>query len=706
MFTPVPLLAQVVKDESELAAKPYYIDANKMRSVNGKMETIYGQELASSSALTGICRGLFTWADLNRTAWAGFGTHRRLQTIDQDGMLYDITPVIERGQLTNPFTVSNGSATITVTDDAHGLVADQLVSFGTSSAANVALTGRYVVSSVASSSSYSFTASAVATQSTAAVGGTIDYEYGLKPGNQSNLGGLGYGTGGFGTGGYGSPSSSQDLDLRTWSESQWGQNLIANPNWGGIYEWAPNISATELVNTGDFSSSGTWVYGSGWSLAAGLASAASAARLTQTVTLVRSAWHLLRFDVPKVNSGTITPLIGTSTIGGVITSSGVYKRTFYSPITTSQSLIFDGSSAFNGQIDNVSLKVLTTANLIPTAPSSAGSVFVTAERNLVACGTVNANTAVLDPMHVRWSAAENNQDWTASGANVAGGYTLSHGSRIIRGMAGNRENLIFTDIAVYRMRSVPDPSVVYAFDLLGEGCGLIGPNAVVQVDGAFFWVSRQGKFYAYAGGAPQPLSNPSERDFRDNLADVQGGKIYAAHLSARSEIWFFYPDERDGVECSRYHAFNYIDKTWVSGLYDRTAYADAGVFPFPLATSSNGGIYYQEKDFSNDGSARQTSLESSYFNIGSGDTFSLINGVRPDFDNLRGGLSLTFFSKNYPQDPVERTYGPYMITANTKRISVRIKGRQIKYKLETDAAPAFYRIGEMSFDVKNSGQKK
>ena len=45
-----------------------------------------------------------------------------------------------------------------------------------------------------------------------------------------------------------------------------------------------------------------------------------------------------------------------------------------------------GCNAFNGRIDNVSLKVLTTAALIPTAPSSAGSVFVTAERNLVACG--------------------------------------------------------------------------------------------------------------------------------------------------------------------------------------------------------------------------------------------------------------------------------------------------------------------------------
>lgn len=704
MYSAIQLIAQVVKDESELAAKPYYVNADKMRSVSGKMETIYGQELVSATALTGICRGAFAWTDLTRLDWAAFGTHLRLQVIDQDGNIYDTTPVIDRNQLTNPFTVSSGSATITVTDDAHGLTVDQLVSFGTSSAANVLLSGTYAVSSVGSSSSYTFTASTAATQSTAAVGGTINYEYSLKPGNQNGAGGLGYGTGPFGTGGYGAPSTSADLDARTWSLAQWGQNLIANPNWGGIFEWAPNISASEIVNTGDFSSTGTWVTGSGWTITGGNATAITAGRLTQPVSLTRSSWHLLRFDVTRT-AGTIQAFIGTSSVGTPIAATGTYNATFFAPSSTAQTLIFDGGSAFSGRIDNVTLKVLTTANLIPTAPSSAGSTFVTAERNLVACGCTNQITGLLDPMRVAWSASENNQDWTASAANVAGSYTLSHGSRIVRGLAGNRENLIFTDTALYRMRSVPDPSVVYAFDLIGEGCGLIGPNAAVQVDGLFYWISPQGTFYQYAGGLPTPLNNPSARDFRDNLADVQGSKIYAARLSSQSEVWFFYPDERDGIECSRYHVYDYVDQTWVSGFYDRTSYVDAGIFNFPLATASDGRVYYQEKDFSNDGSARTTTLESSYFNIGDGDTFALVNGFRPDFDDLRGGGAVTFYSKREPQGP-ERVYGPYAFTSMTRRISVRIKGRQIKYKITTNAAPSFYRIGMPTFDIVQSGQKK
>lgn len=708
MFVTIPLLPNVVRDESELAAKPFYIDSLNMRSVNGKMETKYGQELATSSALTGICRGGLTWADLSRTAWAAFGTHLRVQVMDQDGTLSDITPVIERGELSSAFSTTNGSTLITVTDDAHNLAIDQKVTFpGTSTAANLTINGSYVVSTVPSSSAFGFIVSSTANQTLSGTGpAIIDYEYHLKPGNQSNLGGLGFGTGGFGSGGFGSPATSQDLDARTHSMVAWGQNLIVNPNWGAIYEWAPNTSASEIVSAGDFSSTSTWVTDSGWAIGSGTSSASAGTDLTQAVTLSRSAWHLLDFDTVR-NSGTIVALIGTSTVA-VVSSTVTTKATFFSPSAVAQTLKFSGGGGFNGRIDNVSIKVLTTASQITGSPSSAGSVFVTAERNLVACGATKATTGLLDPMHVRWSDSEDNQDWVASAANVAGSYTLSHGSRIVRGMAGNRENLIFTDTAVYRMRSVPDPSVVYAFDLLGEGCGLIGPNAVVQGDGVFHWVSPQQKFYQYAGGGITPLNNPSERDFRDNLADVQGSKIFAYRLAARSDAAFTYPDERDGIECSREHVYNYMTPSWVSGPFARTTYLDAGVFPFPIAVDPDGRVFFQEKDFSSDGSARTTMLETSYFNVGpgSGELLASIWEVRPDFDNLQGGAQITFFSKLYPQDTMERTYGPYNITANTKRISVRIKGRQIKYRITTNDAPSFYRVGDFTFDLKSSGQKK
>jgi hypothetical protein len=79
--------------------------------------------------------------------------------------------------------------------------------------------------------------------------------------------------------------------------------------------------------------------------------------------------------------------------------------------------------------------------------------------------------------------------------------------------------------------------------------------------------------------------------------------------------------------------------------------------------------------------------------------------VRPDLEDFKGGAQLTFYSRNTPQGP-ERSYGPYAVTAATQRLSVRIKGRQIKYRISTNAAPSFYRLGAMTFDLNPSGQKK
>lgn len=707
MFTTLTLSPSVIKDESALAANPFAINASNMRVSRGKFETKYGQELASSTALTGVCRGMHTWADLARTSWAAFGTHLRLQAMDIDGTLTDITPVVERGELSSAFSSEAGSTLITVRDVAHGLVVDQLVTFpDISTAGGVTITGEYAVSTVESASAYGITTSSALSTSSGQGGSQIDYEYHLAPGNVDSLGGLGYGTGGYGTGGYGSPGSASDLVARTWSMTNWGQNLIANPAWGGIYEWAPNTSASDLVENGDFASASSWTAGSGWSISSGRASAAgNTGNLSQSITTSPAAWHLLEVEVSTVAAGTLQALLGTSTIK-TYTTVGVKKDVFFAPFDTAQTLNFNPGSTFSGAIDNVSVKVLTDATIIPEAPTICGSVFVTAERNLVACGTINEDTGVQDPMHLRWSDRENNRLWTALPSNLAGGWTLSHGSRIVRGLPGNRENLIFTDTALYRMRSVPDPSVVYAFDLIGEGCGLIGPNAVVTVGGVFYWISMGGKFYRYAGGFPEPLPNPNERDFWDNLADVQVEKIYAHCLSARSEATFIYPDERDGVECSRSITLNSADPAWVTDYTTRTAYADAGLFPYPLAADAAGGIYYQEKDFSNDGAARTTLLESSYFQLTDGNEFTSVMEFRPDFDDLQGGVSVTFYSKNYPQDTDERTYGPFSFTPTTKRVSTRINGRQFRFSIATNDAPSFYRLGKITFDVKSSGQKK
>jgi hypothetical protein len=707
-YTELAFSPGVYKDDSPLDAEGFFIDSDKIRFVRGKAQTIGGWERATTSTITGLCRGAWTWADTSRRPYAAFGTHLRLHAMDSDGALYDITPIVARGELGNPFSTTNASPTVTVSHTAHGLSLDQKVKFTNASAVGgITVTGEYTVAAVIDANSYTITHASPASSTAGPDGGAVvDYEYFLAPGQQDGLGGLGYGTGGYGSGTYGSPAVGYTLYPRSWSIDNWGQNLVANPRGQGIFEWAPNTTQVELLTNGGFSAASGWTIGSGWSIGAGVMTASVAnGVLEQPFVASRGAWHILDVDVVTATAGSVRPYWGSTPIGSSINTAGTYKRVFFCGGGGTQSLKFIGAN-FTGSLDNISLQVLTTAHKIEGAPTAVTSMFITSERIMVACGCPDFNQN-FDPLRVAWSDQENNQIWTADPSNLAGSWTLSQGTRIVRGVAGRGENLIFTDTGVYAMRYVPDPNIVYRFDLIGTGCGLIGPNAVVQVSGVFFWLTPGGEFYMYDGGAPRPLQSIVRRYVAENLAWVQQDKVYAFAIAAWGEIWWLYPDNRDGNECSRYVSYNYLGDTWVVGTFDRTAFADAGVFQFPLATDSAGRVWFHEKDYADDGNPRAWSLSTAYFDIGDGDTHMHVLGAYPDAEDLQGGYKITINTKHKNQrGEFARHFGPYNVTNATGKVSIRAVGQHAQVTWSGFDAPSFFRMGAFRLDMKPSGRKR
>lgn len=701
----------IYKDDSPLKAEGYWIDADKIRFVRGLPETIYGWERASNSTLLGICRGAFTWADNGRNPFAAFGTHLRLYAMDVDGNVTDITPVASRTDgVSISFTTTNGSATVTAAWTGHGLVADQKFMFESATVATiggVTINGTYTVASVVDANTITFTAAQTATSAAGPTASTVRTTVYLAPGQIDGLGGLGYGTGGFGTGGFGSSASGYTLYPRTWSLANWGQNLIANPRGGGIYEWAPNVSASELVNNGTFTGSATgWTLNS-WTYGANAISIAAAATssATQSINLPVGAWCLAQFDVTAWTAGTVQLSIGGTNIGIAAGAAGHFWAVFHSGSGGAKTLAINGVSA-TLTVDNVSVQVLTSAAPIANAPTQVTCAFVTAERILVACGCPDS-AGNFDALRVRWTDTQNNQTWTQLASNLAGSYTLSNGSRIVRGLPGNRENLILTDTAAYAMRYVPDPDVVYSFPEIGSGCGLIGPNAIAQVAGRFFWMSPAGEFYVYDGAFPQPLQCTLKRDVKDNLAWVQQDKVYAFAVAAKNEVWWLYPDARDGNECSRYVIYNFVENHWSCGTFARTAWADAGAFQYPLAIDTAGAIWFHEKGFTQDGAARSWSLDSAFFDLGDGDSHLRLMGIQPDAGNLQGGYSITVTARIHNGAGVStRTFGPYGVTAATGKVSARANGQEAKLTFAGTAAPAFWRLGAVRLDLQDTGRRR
>jgi hypothetical protein len=707
-WTPINFEPGVWKDDSPLKAQGFYINADKIRFVNGLPETIYGWERASTSTLLGLCRGAFTWQDNSRNAWGAFGTHLRLYAMDLDGTITDITPATGYDRQSISFTTAVGETTVTVTGWTHGLAIDQKFKFENSSVATVGgvtIDGTYTVLTVESSTSITFTAAQAATSTAGPTASTVDITTYLAPGQEDGTYGLGFGTGGYGSGGYGGGASAYDVFPRTWSFDQWGQSLLGSPRGEGIYEWAPNVSSSELVTNGSFSTLTGWTAGAGWSAGSGQAvfSAGASSSLDQNITLESGAWHLLTLNL-SISAGTVAAISGTSTIGAGITASGNYRRAFFANGgSTEFKLLKDATGS--GAISDVSVKVLTTAQLVTGAPTEVGSMFVTAERIVVACGS-NLD-GDFDPLEVDWSDAEDNQTWTPTSSNLAGGFRLPAGGRIVRGLRGARENVLWTTEALWSMRYNANPGTVYDFIEMGRGCGLIGPNAAAEVGGVWYWMTPGGAFYAYGGAQPQMLGCTLARDVKDNLAWVQGDKVYATSNIGKNyaEVWWFYPDSRDGNECSRYVIYDTINRTWSCGLFNRTAWAPQSVFQYPLAVDSSGSIWYHEKDFTEDGGPRSWFLDSAFSDRGDGQI--IINGVRPDADDLQGGYAIAFTSIIRRITGIAtRAYAALNITSMTGERSCRVKGEQVRFRVSGNSAPTFWRMGRWFMNILNSSAKQ
>lgn len=238
----VELPPGLVLFESLLASEGRYIDGDKVRFVRGKPEKIGGWEQWSTSAMTGIARGGWTWNDLSATSWVAIGTHRRLYAFNQTGEANDITPVVGSGTIVNKLSTVNLSHTLTVEIASHNMSIGQI--FALTSAASVGglpIQGYYEVVTVISGSIVTVTHPSAATSTVTNGGGSVDYEIYLADGPVDPTFGFGYGAGRYGRSTYGTPRSGSSivLECRTWSLDNMGKLLVAAPINGQIYTWDP-----------------------------------------------------------------------------------------------------------------------------------------------------------------------------------------------------------------------------------------------------------------------------------------------------------------------------------------------------------------------------------------------------------------------------------------------------------------------------------
>lgn len=342
------------------------------------------------------------------------------------------------------------------------------------------------------------------------------------------------------------------------------------------------------------------------------------------------------------------------------------------------------------------------AALLANAPAAVSYALVTPERQVLAFGCNEQASGNFNPLCIRGSDIENPEVWAMSAANNAFEHILEGGGRIVAAQLVGSYVAVWTDTALHLGQFIGSPGQTYRFDRVAENHGLIAPNAVAIVGQTAFWIGPDFQFRTWSvGGNPQILPCPIRRDFKENLAEAQADKIAAATITQYNEVWWFYPDARDGSENSRYVALNIADGTWFRGRMARTAFVDAGVSGYPVGVTPDGHAFYHEIGNSANGGALEWFIRSADQYIEESGRHMLIRSVRPDFEGQAGAVSLSVAVRKFPQ--AEAVKKDYALPPGLSKRDMRASGAVIAMCFSGASSPSWMRLGKPVFDAVPTG---
>jgi hypothetical protein len=641
----------VDREGTATTAEGTWYDGDKARFRSGFPEKIGGWVADSGGQLGGlqpptgsywgIARAMWNWVNLRGDNLLGIGTDLKYYIQNTiGGNFNDVTPLKETtaaGDVT--FSATDGSDIITVTDPGSNTQPNDFVTFSgaASLGGNITagiLNAEHQVVETVSSGVYRIRVSATANASDVGDGGAaVVAEYQINTGSAVFTIGAGWGAGGWGgitpglaDTGWGSPANviaGVGQQLRLWSQSNYGQDLIINPRGGGLYYWLNNANPNI-------------------------------------------------FDRAVLLSST---------------SPAPFDTDADCPSRVNYTMVSDAS------------------------------------RFVLAFGCNDYGGLTLDPLLVRWSDQEDYATWTPAITNQAGSFRLSIGSEIITAQQSRQEILVWTDSAVYSMQ-YQGPPFVWGFQPLATNTSIVSPNAAITVHDTTYWMGVD-KFYVY-NGRVQTLPCTVRQYVFQNINLSQQFQFFAGVNDGFSEVWWFYCSA-NSTTIDRYVVYNYLENVWYYGTMARTAWIDNSLREVPIGAGYGGLILYHETGNDN-GETNPPSpitayIQSGDVDIGDGHNFGFVWRIIPDltFDGSTSAAPSVDFSVRPRQFP-GTNYGPandpavtsannysqqrtYNVQRFTPQVNVRIRGRQMAFRVESNDLGVAWQLGAPRIDLRADGKR-
>jgi hypothetical protein len=720
------------KQVSETTAEGQWVDCDNVRFRYGTPEKIGGWKQLGTDELTGAARGLHHFVNSLGRKYAIIGTNRILYAFS-GGIFYDIHPIKTTTTLTNAFSTSNGSPTVTITfSGAHNIGENDIIlldNFSTITNSNFSASDfddkKFMVTSVPSTTTITITMPSNESGSGATTSGGIRVQHYYPVGPAVQAKGFGYGLGSWG----GEEPGAVTTTLN-------GALLDDTAGTGGSGTSIVLTDATQFPSTGtNFIQVGseeisyTGITGN---------------TLTGITRAVRNSTRSSHSDGATVTNTTDFIAWGEAASGDLVIEPGMWSLDNFGDKAIC--LIHNGAVfSWDSSLTNATT---TRASIITGAPTASRHMVVsTPDRHLVFYGTETTigDTSTQDDMFIRFSDQEDINTYTPTATNTAGTQRLADGSRIMGAIRGRDAIYVWTDTALFTQRFVGQP-FTFAFAQVGTHCGLVGQNACVEVDGAAYWMSENG-FFRYAGKLESLQCLVEDHVYNDINLESGNQMVSAGLNNLFGEVIWFYPTSTSSV-VNRMVAYNYFDSSsrrpvWTNGTLSRTMWEDSAVFGNPHATEYDADTdtsfdvvgntegkttYYQHEtgtDQNKNGviTAITANISSGDFDIsqrrsalgqttgaadlrGDGEFIMKIRRFIPDFISQTGATRITLELRNFPNDSqASSALGPFDVTSSTQKVDTRARARAVALKVENTAASQSWKLGTFRLDIQPDGRR-
>jgi hypothetical protein len=700
----------IISDITSYSNEGGFVDGDKVRFRFGFPEKFGGWSKYTTSTYQGTARRLHNWVSLDGSDFLGVGTELKYY-IEEGQTFNDITPVrstTSAGDVT--FAATNGSATITVTDPAHGANENDFVTFSDAASLGgnitaAVLNAEYKIVSLISSNTYTITATATANGSDTGNGGSsVVGTYQLNTGLNTTVGGTGWGAGQWSgtTSGALSTQLNEALDN---SETAVDVDDETGMNTANDVILVDNelmlVSATTDDNT--------------MTVARGHSGTAAATHADNT---------LVRLAVGNVLA--TDDFVGWGSAAS-ITVPGAQIR-LWSHDNFGEDLILnprDGGLFYWDRTNGLgtrSVELSTTSGTKTSVPQIAKQVLVSdQDRHVIAFGcdgfggssTATQGSGVQDPLLIRFSSQENPIDWFPTATNTAGDLRLGGGSTFVQAVETKQQILCFTNKTLHAMKFI-GPPFTFGLQELSKNITIASPSAAIAIEDTVFWMGSD-TFYAYAGGQTQQLPcTVKEKVFLDFNFE-ESSKVHAGVNSEFSEILWFYPTA-SSTEVDAYVAYNYLEKVWYYGTLARQAWLDRGIRSLPLATGGQ-YLYNHEVGYDDDGSAMTSFIESAPMDIGDGEKFLFLKRVIPDITfngstSATPDVSFTMKTRDFPGDTFDQTTSSTTqrtatspVEQFTEKLDYRLRGRSFSLRVDSTSLGTKYKLGSPRVDIRQDGRR-